>query len=68
MHDALTCDMQSVTNIDELKHKMPELEDSLGDEKQFKEFYAFTFPFAKTKTQKSMDVDVSAANARQPAI
>ncbi|KAJ2957957.1 hypothetical protein NQZ79_g6435 [Umbelopsis isabellina] len=48
----------NVTNTNELKSKMPELEDLLNDEKQFKEFYTFTFPFAKTKTQKSMDVDL----------
>ncbi|KAG2177021.1 hypothetical protein INT43_007675 [Umbelopsis isabellina] len=49
----------NVTDTDELKSKMPELEESLNDEKQFREFYTFTFPFAKTKTQKSMDVDMA---------
>lgn len=59
VHDTLNILYCSVTNTDELKSKMPELEDLLNDQKQFREFYTFTFPFAKTKTQKSMDVDVS---------
>jgi hypothetical protein len=51
----------SVSNNEELKSKLLELEESLQDEKKFKDFYTFIFPFAKTKTQKSMDVDVSAS-------
>jgi hypothetical protein len=48
-----------VSSNEELKTKLLDLEDSLQDEKNFKEFYSFVFPFAKSKTQKSMDVDVS---------
>jgi hypothetical protein len=48
-----------VTNNEDLKAKIFDMEESLQDERQFKEFYSFVFPFAKTKTQKSMDVEVS---------
>ncbi|GAB5592657.1 hypothetical protein Unana1_07557 [Umbelopsis nana] len=49
----------NVSNNEELKSKLLELEESLEDEKKFKDFYTFIFPFAKTKTQKSMDVDMA---------
>jgi Cullin binding len=49
----------SVTNNEDLKAKLLDMEESLQDERQFKDFYSFVFPFAKTKTQKSMDVEVS---------
>lgn len=48
-----------MTNNEDLKAKIYDMEESLQDERQFKEFYSFVFPFAKTKTQKSMDVEVS---------
>jgi hypothetical protein len=54
----LTNNIFSVTNNEELKAKVFDMEESLQDERQFKEFYSFVFPFAKTKSQKSMDVEV----------
>jgi len=49
----------SVVNNEQLKSKLLDLEDTLQDEKQFKDFYTFIFSFAKTKSQKSMDVDMA---------
>ncbi|KAG2175777.1 hypothetical protein INT44_000255 [Umbelopsis vinacea] len=51
----------NVTNNEELKAKIFDMEESLQDERQFKDFYVFVFPFAKTKTQKSMDVEMALA-------
>ncbi|KAI8576947.1 hypothetical protein K450DRAFT_254373 [Umbelopsis ramanniana AG] len=51
----------NVTNNEDLKAKIFDMEESLQDERQFKDFYSFVFPFAKTKTQKSMDVEVALA-------
>ncbi|KAI9314443.1 Cullin binding-domain-containing protein [Dichotomocladium elegans] len=46
---------------EKLKNALPEIDRSLMNEDIFKKLYNFTFGFAKTAGQKSMEVDVAIA-------
>ncbi|KAI8369255.1 potentiating neddylation domain-containing protein [Radiomyces spectabilis] len=50
-----------VDSADKLKQLIPSFELALADPVLLKKFYLFTFPYAKTTGQKSMDVDVAIA-------
>lgn len=47
--------------VDKLKMKLPLLETQLGDNSNFKDFYNFTFNYAKNPCQKGLDLDVAIA-------
>lgn len=48
-----------VNSPEMLKALLPQLETAIKDPNLFKKLYLFTFGFAKTTGQKSMEVDVS---------
>ncbi|XP_071950062.1 DCN1-like protein 1 [Antedon mediterranea] len=48
-------------SIEKLKCKLGSLENELKDTNKFKHFYQFTFNFAKTPGQKSLDLDMAQA-------
>ncbi|XP_033637553.1 DCN1-like protein 1 [Asterias rubens] len=48
-------------SIEKLKTKLPTLENELRDPAKFKDFYQFTFNFAKNPGQKSLDLDMAIA-------
>lgn len=48
-----------VNSPEMLKALLPQLETAIKDPQLFKKMYLFTFGFAKTTGQKSMEVDVS---------
>ncbi|XP_026467039.1 DCN1-like protein isoform X1 [Ctenocephalides felis] len=50
-----------VDSIDKLKAKLPLLENELKDIMKFKEFYHFTFNYAKDPGQKGIDLDMAIA-------
>ncbi|KAI9498156.1 hypothetical protein BDB00DRAFT_501058 [Zychaea mexicana] len=50
-----------INTVEELKHMLPLWDQSIKDDAVFKKLYLFTFAFAKTTGQKSMDVDVAMA-------
>lgn len=52
----LRCD-----SIDKLKQKLPAIESELRDQAKFREFYQFTFGFAKNPAQKSLDLEMAIA-------
>ncbi|CAB0032398.1 unnamed protein product [Trichogramma brassicae] len=47
--------------IDKLKAKLPSLEDELREAYVFKQFYNFTFNYAKNPGQKSLDLEMAIA-------
>ena len=51
MYTVLSCRCDSV---EKLRQKVDALESYIADPKDFKEFYQFTFDFAKTPGQKSL--------------
>ena len=54
---ACSCD-----SIDKLKTKLPNLEKEVNnDALRFKDFYQFTFNYAKGTNQKSLDLDMALA-------
>lgn len=48
-------------NIEKLKARLPMLESELRDNYKFKDFYQFTFNYAKNPGQKSLDLDMAIA-------
>ncbi|KAK3747494.1 hypothetical protein QZH41_011368, partial [Actinostola sp. cb2023] len=52
----LNCDSN-----EKLKSKLPSLESELKDNAKFRDLYQFTFNFAKTPGQKSLDLEMSIA-------
>lgn len=50
-----------VDSIDKLKAKLPQLENELSDANKFKDFYQFTFNYAKEHAQKGIDLDMAIA-------
>ncbi|XP_072034213.1 DCN1-like protein 1 [Amphiura filiformis] len=48
-------------SLDKLKSKLPCRESELRDPTKFKDFYQFTFNFAKNPGQKSLDLDMAIA-------
>lgn len=50
-----------VDSIDSLRSKLPSLENELRDQNKFKDFYQFTFNYAKEDTQKGIDLDMAIA-------
>lgn len=50
-----------VDSIDKLKAKLPQLETELRDSNKFKDFYQFTFNYAKEHAQKGIDLDMAIA-------
>lgn len=51
------CDL-GVDNLDKLKQKLPQLDTELNDILKFKDFYQFTFNYAKETGQKGLDLDM----------
>jgi DCN1-like protein 1/2 len=54
------CDL-GVDSVDKLKQKLPQLELDLNDINKFKDFYHFTFNYAKESGQKGLDLDMAIA-------
>lgn len=50
-----------VDSIDKLKVKLPQIEVELNDMMKFKEFYQFTFNYAKDPGQKGLDLEMAIA-------
>ena len=47
--------------MDKLKQKLPSLEREIADGAKFKDFYQFTFNYAKNSGQKSLDLEMALA-------
>lgn len=54
------CDL-GVDSLDKLKQKLPQLETDLSGPEKFKDFYHFTFNYAKDSGQKGLDLDMAIA-------
>lgn len=54
------CDL-GVDSLDKLKQKLPILEQDLNDIHKFKDFYHFTFNYAKDTGQKGLDLEMAIA-------
>ncbi|XP_050098553.1 DCN1-like protein 1 [Anopheles aquasalis] len=50
-----------VDSLEKLKEKLPRLEHELKDPGRFKDFYQFTFNYAKDPGQKGLDLDMAIA-------
>lgn len=50
-----------VDSLDSLKSKLPSLDTELRDPNKFKDFYQFTFNYAKEDTQKGIDLEMAIA-------
>lgn len=48
-------------SIDKLKTKLPAMEKEITDPNKFKEFYQFTFNYAKNPAQKGLDLEMALA-------
>lgn len=48
-------------SIDKLKSRLPSLQQEIENQATFKEFYQFTFNYAKNASQKSLDLDMAIA-------
>jgi len=48
-------------SVDKLKAKLPNLEKEILDQNKFKEFYQFTFNYAKNPSQKGLDLEMALA-------
>ena len=55
-NDIFSCD-----SLDKLRNKLPSLEKEIQDSLRFKEFYQFTFNYAKNPGQKGLDLDMALA-------
>lgn len=51
----------SVDSLDKLKHKLQQLDAELQDLHKFKDFYQYTFNYAKEPSQKGLDLDMAIA-------
>lgn len=54
-------DILGVDSIEKLRQKLPALESELRDPHKFKDFYQFTFNYAKDPGQKGLDLDMALA-------
>lgn len=54
------CDL-ACDSLDKLKQKLPQLEQDLNDMQKFKDFYHFTFNYAKDSGQKGLDLEMAIA-------
>lgn len=54
------CDL-GVDSLEKLKQKLPQLEVDLNDINKFKDFYHFTFNYAKDSGQKGLDLEMAIA-------
>lgn len=54
------CDL-GVDSLEKLKQKLPQLELDLNDIQKFRDFYHFTFNYAKDSGQKGLDLDMAIA-------
>lgn len=54
------CDL-GVDNLEKLKQKLPQLELDLNDINKFKDFYHFTFNYAKESGQKGLELEMAIA-------
>uniref|UniRef100_A0A0M3JZ21 Defective in cullin neddylation protein n=1 Tax=Anisakis simplex TaxID=6269 RepID=A0A0M3JZ21_ANISI len=50
-----------VDSIDKLKSKLPSLNDELRDPHKFRDFYQFTFNYARVSSQRTLDVETAIA-------
>lgn len=50
-----------VDSVEKLKAKLPALESDLSDLTKFKDFYQFTFNYAKEQGQKGLDLEMAIA-------
>ena len=57
----LICYFLGCDSLDKLKQKLPSLEKEIVDSVKFKEFYQFTFNYAKNPAQKGLDLDMALA-------
>ena len=48
-------------SVEKLKHKLPSLDKEILDGNKFKDFYQFTFNYAKNPGQKGLDLDMALA-------
>ena len=55
------CYICSCDSLDKLKQKLPSLEREIADGAKFKDFYQFTFNYAKNSGQKSLDLEMALA-------
>lgn len=51
----------SVDSVDKLKARLSSLESELWDPLKFKDFYQFTFNYAKNPGQKGLDLEMAIA-------
>ena len=51
----------SCDSVDKLRNKLPSLEKEIQDPVKYKEFYQFTFNYAKNPGQKGLDLDMALA-------
>lgn len=51
----------SCDSLDKLKQKLPTLEKEIAEVSRFKDFYQFTFSYAKNPGQKSLDLEMALA-------
>jgi hypothetical protein len=52
---------RSCDSIDKLRSRLPSLEKEIQDPAKFKEFYQFTFNYAKNPGQKGLELDMALA-------
>ena len=55
------CSCFSCDSVDKLRNKLPSLEKEIQDPLRFKEFYQFTFNYAKNPGQKGLELDMALA-------
>jgi len=60
-YDLIIIIVFSVDSIDKLKARLGNLENELRDPIKFKDFYHFTFNYAKNTGQKGLDLDMAIA-------
>lgn len=53
------CQYNRVDSVEKLKSRLPTLETELKDQLRFKDFYHFTFNYAKNPGQKGLDLDMA---------
>ena len=55
------CALHRCDSIDKLRSKLPSLEKEIVDNNRFKDFYQFTFNYAKNPGQKGLDLEMALA-------
>ena len=59
--DEFDCVYSGCDSVEKLKAKLPNLEKEILDPNKFKEFYQFTFNYAKNPNQKGLDLEMALA-------